>query len=134
MQPHNETPLTLGEIEAQLKSAIASHDDGENASIMFDFGGAYPTGCNSFRNIPWALCLEFSGDYKNNGKTAGEFLESIELAYKDKFEAWSEDKSYCFHADSDVYVACSGCGSNTRVIGIEAREECIKILTAEIED
>jgi hypothetical protein len=134
MQPNNKTPLTLGEIETQLKSAIISHPDGKNAYIRFDFGGAYPTGCNSFRNIPWTLCLEFSGDYRGNGKTAGEFLESIELAYKDNFEAWSEDKSYCFHADSDVYVACSGCSSNTRVVGIESRENCIKIVTTEIEN
>jgi hypothetical protein len=133
MQPHTKTPLTLGEIETQLKSAIASHADGENAYIRFDFGGAYPTGLDSYRGDYASICIEFSGDYDGNGKAASDFLLDIEYAYKHTFLGWKGGE-YRMDTDSEVYVACSGCGSNTRVIGIEAREECIKILTTEVEN
>jgi hypothetical protein len=133
MQSNNKTPLTLGEIETQLKSEISSHADGKNALIRFDFGGAYPTGFNSYRGNHTSVCIEFSGDYDGNGKDACDFLLDIQYVYKHTFLGWKGDE-YRMDADSDVYVACSGCTSNTRVVGIEARENCIKILTAEIEN
>jgi hypothetical protein len=126
-------PLKLGEIKSQLKSAISCHKEGAEAYIHFSFGRAYPTTFDSYRGNYSNLCIQYSGEYSGSGKTAGDFLKEIEEAYSEKFEGW-KGGTYTMDSDSEVYVACRGCNSDTRIIGIRANDFDIEILTAQVED
>ncbi len=127
------TPLKLGEIRAQLKAAISLHKEGENAHIQFSFGSAYPTTFDSYRGNYRDLCIQYSGEYSGSGKKAGDFLKEIEKAYTEEFQGW-KGGTFTMDYDSEVYVACRGCTSETRIVGIRANDFDIEILTAEIED
>jgi hypothetical protein len=127
------TPLKLGEIKAQLLSAISHHKEKGEAYIQFSFGSAYPTTFDSYRGNFRDLCIQYSGEYSGSGKKAGDFLKEIESAYAEEFQGW-KGGSYRMNYDSEVYVACGGRTSKTRIIGIRANDFDIEILTAQIED
>lgn len=110
------TPLTLGGLIMELEIAIAQSDDGPDQYISFDFGAAHPTGFNSFRRQPRHLCLEYSGEYRTE-IYAGKFLEICKKADGATFYMWKGGDCYG-DRNSEIYVACAGCGSNTRVIGV----------------
>jgi hypothetical protein len=123
-------PLNLGEIKTQLEQAIAKHEDKEKAYVRFAFGNAYPTTFDSYRGSYSELCIQFEGG--SGGKYASEFLKEIENAFTEEFEGWKG----CRHQMSsitDVYVACRGCTSKTRIIGILSDVYGINLLTAEID-
>jgi hypothetical protein len=122
-------PLPLGEIESQLRDAIANHPEGGNALVQFAFGSAYPGEFNSYRGDNSALGLGFSG---NQVKRASELLLSIEASYTDIHRGW-KGGNYCAYPETKVYVAMHGNMSSTRIIGIEDRAYHIEILTAEID-
>lgn len=125
------TPLTLGEIKTQLKKAIAKHEDRGKAYVKFSFGNAFPTTFDSYRGNYSQLCLQFEG--RSGGKYSSEFLKEIENAYTEEFTGWKGGE-YRMDSKTEVYVACRGCTSNTRIIGIQQGKYGIDILTAEIED
>lgn len=128
------TPLNLGGLIMVLEYAIAQSEDGPDQYISFDFGAAHPTGFDSFRRQPRHLCLEYSGEHSSE-IYAGKFLEICKKADGATFEMWKGGDCYG-DRDSEIYVACAGCGSNTRVIGV--RESLygagLEIVTAQIED
>lgn len=119
----NREPLTLGQIEDAVRGVIKESEK-KDPYIVFEFAGAYPTTFDSYRMCPRHLALGYSGKY--DCAKAKDFLERCKEADGGVFEAW-KGGSYQMNSDSEVWVACPGRSSETRIVGVRA-EGCDVIL------
>lgn len=107
-------PMTYGEILERVKELV-----GRGAGSMyvhFDFGCAWPNGFSSYRGKYAQLGFEYSGEHHNH-----ERLSDLFLCMKDSLgtlvEGWKGGE-VPVKEECEVYVACAGCTSDTRVTAI----------------
>lgn len=125
-------PLNYGEIIERLKSAIKAAERGEDEYLSFGWGSAAPTEIESYRGYYEHVGIGYSGSY--GGTKAGDFLKKMENAIGSSMTGW-KGGDYRIYRECEVWVACSGNTSNTRIIDVRpSRFTGIEFVTAEIED
>lgn len=134
LQDELEDPkcLDLGEIICALKKAISEEEEGGQAWITFDWGGAFPVGFDSYRGNYAELCLQYDGSHSAH-ITARDFLKMCESALNQEFYGW-KGGTYSMDYDTPVHVACSGMSSEIYVRDIESTGYGIRINTIRIPD
>ena len=109
-------PMNFGDIIEALQAGLKEFPEHEGY-ITFDWGGCWPTGFDSYRGYYEHLCLEYSGSYSDN-LYAKDFLKICsEYLDRPSQEGW-KGGTYPIHSGQEVWVACSGMTSETRVLAV----------------
>lgn len=125
-------PLNYGEFVERLRDAIARAKRGDDEYLSFDWGSAYPSTIDSYRGYYEHVGIGFDGSH--GGCKAGDFLKKLEDALHTDMTGWKGGE-YTIHDRCEVWVACNGCTSRTRIVDVQPREYSgIEIITARIDD
>lgn len=125
-------PLNYGEIIDRLQAAISKAERGANEYLSFSWGSAYPRTIGSYRGYYEHVGIGYSGDH--GGTFAGGFLEKMQDAIGSDMHGYKGGE-YMIHRECEVWVACNGCTSNTRIIDVRMSQYSgIEFVTAQIED
>ncbi len=119
--------LTIGQITNKLLSL-----EDQNAYLSFDWGGAYPKSITSSRGYYDELCIEYSGNYEDS-IFVKDFVKLCQEAIGKTYTGWKGGE-YTMDENTPVWVACSGCTSNTKICDIVKSYGGYKIKTIEVED
>lgn len=114
--------LTLGELIDKLKAL-----SGE-ANIEFDFGAANITALGSYRGYYDQLALGYEGEYGTKMMTVGELLKDCEEAVGKTYQGW-KGGDYRMDRDTNIFVANSGCTSNTYLVDVVRKYDDWYVLT-----
>lgn len=106
--------LNLGEIIAELEKLPRL------ANIEFDFGSANVTVLDSYRGYYDQLALGYDGTYGGKLMTVGELLDDCTAALGKSFTGW-KGGDYTMDAKTSVFVANSGCTSDTYIVGFRKK-------------
>lgn len=128
-----QKPLNLGEITDLIELRIKeSKDNPDEIYVNFDFGSAYPAGLDSYRGWYDRLCWEYTGVY--GCIKASEVLQHLMQADGATFTGWKGGE-FTMQRHTSVYIACSGCTSDTRVTGVSLQWDNFMVIeTANYED
>lgn len=103
--------LTLGDLIDKLKTLPPE------ANIEFDFGSANITTLDSYRGYYDQLALGYDGEYGSEMMTVGKLLKDCEEAIGKTYQGW-KGGDYTMSRDTNIFVANSGCTSDTHLLDI----------------
>lgn len=116
--------LRLGELIDSMKRCK------KDASVIFDFGGAVPTGIDSWRGVYAELSLQWGGGrYGDDYPKVSDVLEILSAAVGKTYTGWKGGE-YRMDRDTPVWVDNRGCWTKTAIVGV-SDEDYIVVLQTE---
>jgi hypothetical protein len=107
-------PMNLSDLTTQVQAILKI--ESKVGNVVFDFGSASPRGFSGYRGDENSLGLQFTGEYGFECP-ANAFLAMLRSTPGKQFSTW---KGYPMTArfDAEIYIACEGRCSNTRIFSV----------------
>lgn len=131
----NQQQYSLGDLIKRIEELGTKKNNDEVKTVCFDFGTAEPFGLSSWRGDYSELGVNYRlSGYDNEDNHFGEckadeFLHELKEANGKEFTGWKGGE-FKMHLDTPLWVANSGNGSHTAIVGVYDEGFQLVILTA----
>ena len=122
----NSDQLTLGELILKLEPIVKNQNEGEEATVRYDFEYLFPTSIDSWRGSYDELALNF--ETQGEEMKVSEFLKMLKECVGKTFTGY-KGGDFTMHKGTPIWVANYSHSGNTAVIDVVDNGYVILLIT-----